>query len=255
MKVYIVIVRALNWLVIVAISVAAILWYAGTIPADFLPPAEAGQAVDEPPADKPAAGDAADGDGAVAEVIEVEDEPAPPDAGLARTITLREAQQIALAAGVLMLALNLLGIIFRLRGSSRPQYLIFEKEGAGSLRVAVDAIEDTLTKCASGIPEVREVKIEMILDKGGKMPRKSIVHCIFSDAPNLFAVQENVRQLLAARYQEIFPSEDLNFEIIVDRLKGEPARRQRKVHDDDTHHAEDQATEDKPFGPKYPVEH
>ena len=244
MKVYIAIVRALNWLVVVAISVAAILWYAGTIPADFLPPAEAEQAVDEP-----AEGDAE----AAGQVDAPEDEPG--DAGLAMTITFTEAQQIALAAGVLMLALNFLGIIFRLRGSSRPQYLIFEKEGAGSLRVAVDAIEDTLTKCASGIPEVREVKIEMILDKGGKMPRKSIVHCIFSDAPNLFAVQENVRQLLTGRYQEIFPSEDLNFEIIVDRLKGEPTKRHRKVHDDDTHHAEEEATEEKPFGPKYPVEH
>lgn len=254
MKAYIAIVRALNWVVVVAISVAAILWYAGTIPADFLPPAETEQAVDEPPADEPAAGDA-DGGGAVADVIEIEDEPAPRDDGLAMTVTLREARQIALAAGVLMLALNFLGIIFRLRGSSRPQYLIFEKEGAGSLKVAVDAIEDTLTKCASGIPEVREVKIEMILDKGGKMPRKSIVHCIFSDAPNLFAVQENVRQLLTARYQEIFPSEELNFEIIVDRLKGEPSRRHRKVHDDDTHHAAEEATEEKPFGPKYPVEH
>jgi len=248
MKAYIAIVRALNWLVIIGISVAAILWYTGTIPANFLPPAEAGpeaapEAVPEiaPPANGEAQAPEAQAD--------------QPDTAPARTITLREAQTIALAAGILMLVLNFFGIVCRLRGTSRPQYLIFEKEGSGSLKVAVDAIEDTLTKCASGIPEVQEANIEMILDKGGKMPRKSIVHCIFTDVPNIFAIQENVRQLLTTRYQEIFPSEDLDFEIIVDRLKGEQMKRHRKVHDEDTHHAEDAPAEDKPFGPKYPVEH
>jgi len=223
MKAYIATVRALNWLIVVAISIAAILWFAGAIPDDFLPPATTGQPENQQP----------EGD-------------------QARALTLKEVQIIAFTAGVIMLALNLLGITLRARGAARPHYLIFEKEGAGSLKVAVDAIEDTLTKCAADIPEVREAGIEMVLEKGGKMPRSAVAHCIFSDVPNLFAVQENVRQSLTNRYQEIFPNEELNFEIVVDRLRSEPRKHHRKRDDEDTQQGGEEA-EGKPFGLKYPV--
>ena len=222
MKAYIATVRALNWLAIVAVSIAAILWFAGVIPADFLAPGE-----------------------------QPEEQAAGEQAG---ALTFKQIQTIAFAGGVTILALNLVGMVLRARNAVRPHYLIFEKEGAGSLKVAVDAIEDTLTKCAASIPEVQEAGIEIVLEKGGKMPRSAIAHCIFTDAPNLFAVQENVRQLLTSRYQEIFPSEDLNFEIVVDRLKPEPGKHHRKKPDEDTQHGDEEA-EDKPFGLKYPVEH
>ena len=240
MRAYVAIVGVLNWLVVIALSIAAILWYAGTIPSDFLPPAQAARPeaketeAEETEAQDPEAG---------------AEKPAP----AAEAFTLENAQTIALAGGVALLALNLLAIALRLRGPTRPHYLIFEKEGAGSLKVAVDAIEDTLTKCASGIPEVQEAKIHIVLDKGGKMPRQAIAHCIFVDAPNLFAVQENVRHLLTSRYQEIFPNEELNFEIVVDRLKSERGQDESKKHDDDTQHGAEEL-EEKPFGPKYPVE-
>ena len=205
MKAYLSIINALNWLVTVAVSAAAILWWA-----------------------------------------EVE---------LPENTNLQDAKVIAFIAGVVLITLNLIALLVRLRTGGRPHYLIFEKEGAGSLRVAIDAIEETLTKSAVDVPEVTDARIQMILEKGGKMPRKATVHCVFTDVPNIFAIQESVRQLLTQRYQEIFPGEEVNFEIIVDRLKGElpPARRKKP----DEHSQRPKNTEEagqEPFGPKYPIE-
>ena len=170
----------------------------------------------------------------------------PPHAGL----TVENAKRTALIVGILMLALNVAATIVRLRGSAHPRYLVFEKEGSGSLKIAVDAIEDTLMKCAAEIPEIQYADIRMVLEKGGKMPRRAIAHCIFTDVPNLFVVQDNVRQILTARYQEIFPNETLVFEIVVDRLKSEhePQSRTKKTEDETRFRGEEY------FGPKYPVE-
>ena len=157
------------------------------------------------------------------------------------------ARRAAMLAAGAVLLLNLAGMLMRLREKSRRRYLVFEKEGMGSLEVAVDAIEETLMKCSSAIPEVQYVDIQMVLEKGGKMSHHAVVHCIFTDVPNLFAVQENVRQILTARYQEIFPGEDINFDIVVDRLKSGHEPHRRKEPKESKHREE-------PFGPRYPVE-
>ena len=157
------------------------------------------------------------------------------------------ARRAAVAGAALLLVLNLAGALVRIRNKSRRRYLVFEKEGMGSLEVAVDAIEETLMKCSSSIPEVQYVDIQMVIEKGGKMSNRAVVHCIFTDVPNLFAVQENVRQILTARYHEIFPGEAINFDIVVDRLKSghEPHRRKEP---------KEAKLREEPFGPRYPVE-
>ena len=170
----------------------------------------------------------------------VADEPKP---------TLKNAQRTALTAALIMLGLNIGSVIVKFRGSTRARYLIFEKEGAGSLKIAVDAIEDTLMKCAAQIPEIQYSDIRMVLEKGGKMPRRAIAQCIFTDVPTLFVVQDNVRQILTSRYQEIFPNETLMFDIVVDRLKAENEPEHRKKADEDTRFRGDEF-----FGPKYPVQ-
>ena len=163
--------------------------------------------------------------------------------------TLKNAKRTALITALVMLGLNIGSVVVKLRGSSRARYLIFEKEGAGSLKIAVDAIEDTLMKCAAQIPEIQYSDIRMVLEKGGKMPRRAIAHCIFTDVPNLFVVQDNVRQILTSRYQEIFPNETLMFDIVVDRLKAEHEPERRKKTDEETRFRGDEF-----FGPKYPVQ-
>jgi len=253
MKAYLAFVRAVNWLTVIGLSIAAVLWYTDVIPRDILTrepaarPEQPAKEAPKPEEAKPGNDEAAPGKAAPA-----------PEVGQApagsQTQTIDDVREYAFFGGVILLALNFLGLIARLRGTVSPHYLIFEKEGAGSLKVAVDAIEDTLTKSTMSIPEVQEAKIEMILDKGGKMPRRATAHCIFSDVPNLFAVQENVRQILTGRYQEIFPNEDLQFEIIVDRLKGQEPPRQRKKPSAPGKPEGEQAGNQAGFGPKYPVE-
>jgi len=235
MKSYLAFVRAVNWLTLIGLSIAAVLWYFDVIPRDILTRQQAPPARVQPPGEAPEAPHEA------------------PQPALDGPI-IDQVRQYAFVGGVVVLALNFLGIIARLRGAVSPHYLIFEKEGAGSLKVAVDAIEDTLTKSVMNIPEVQEAKIEMVLEKGGKMPRRATAHCIFTDVPNLFAVQENVRQTLTSRYQEIFPSEDLQFEIIVDRLKTEEPPRPRKKPGGGSKPAAEEGGEQSPFGPKYPVD-
>jgi len=216
MKAYLAVIKVLNYLFVLSASVLAILWWGGALRVG----------------------------GAVV---------AAPYGGVALPHGLRNIQTAAFVVGIVMLALNAIAVLVRIRGTTRPQYLIFEKEGAGSLKIALDAIEETLDKCATTVPEVNDARVKVVLEKGGKMPRRAVAHCVFADVPNLFAVQESLRQLLTGRYQEIFPGEELLFEIVVDRLRPEHERGRRKRSDEDTELGREEAG-DKPFGPRYPIE-
>jgi len=155
----------------------------------------------------------------------------------------------AIGGGALLVILNVLWLVFSVRSSRSVTYLIFEKEGSGSLKVSVDAVENMLTKTAKAIPEVNDAHVMLKLVKGGKMPKEAIAHCVFTDVPNLFAVQDSVRQTMANRYQDVFPGEELQIEIIVDHLRPEvkESREQKKKKKRDE-------GEESPFpGPRYPV--
>ena len=157
----------------------------------------------------------------------------------------------AVVGGFLLLFFNILFLVLRVRFSKSITYLVFEKEGSGSLKVSIDAIENMLTQCATGMPEVRHAKVKLKLEKGGKMPKYAIANCVFNDVPNLFAVQDNTRQSMSDRYQDVFPGEDLQIEIIVDHLQPEqtepePKKKKKKYQDA-------QGEGDFP-GPRYPID-
>ena len=273
MKIYLAAVRILNWLIVVTLSIVGMLWFAGSvsIPPHFAPgdSKEAAVQPEEPPAAEPTIAPAADtpqqqapppaADQPAAQPVPVLQEAQEPEEPVAESgkeaaehpkPTLENAKRTAFITALVMIGLNIGSVVVKLRGSTRVRYLIFEKEGAGSLKIAVDAIEDTLMKCAAQIPEIQYSDIRMVLEKGGKMPRRAITHCIFTDVPNLFVVQDNVRQILTSRYQEIFPNETLVFDIVVDRLKAEhePPDRRKKVEEETRFRGEEF------FGPKYPVQ-
>jgi hypothetical protein len=150
--------------------------------------------------------------------------------------------------GLILLLLNLLLAILRILSTRTVTYLIFEKEGAGSLKVSVDAIEEVLTKCALAVPEITRATVKLQLEKGGKMPTRATAHCVFIDVPNLFAAQDSARQTISSRYQDIFPGEQLQIEVVVDRFQSESARPKppRKKR------GEEEKEED--FGgPRYPI--
>ena len=153
----------------------------------------------------------------------------------------------AIGGGAFILFIDLLWLVLRIITSRSITYLIFEKEGAGSLKVSVDAIEEAIDKAVMSMPEVVSTRTRLILDKGGRMPGQAIAHCVFNDVRNIFGVQESARQTIAARYQDIFPGEQLQIEIIVDRLLPEEAGHARKK--------KGKADDDSIFtGPRYPIE-
>jgi len=127
----------------------------------------------------------------------------------------------AIGAGALVLFFDILWLFLRILTSRTVTYLIFEKEGTGSLKVSVDAIEDALTRSIISMPEIVSASIELKLEKGGRMPGHAVAHCVLTDVRNIFGVQESARQAVSARYQDIFPNEQLQIEIIVERLQSE----------------------------------
>ncbi len=97
------------------------------------------------------------------------------------------------------------------------------------------------------MPEIVSASIELKLEKGGRMPGHALAHCVLTDVRNIFGVQESARQAVSARYQDIFPNEQLQIEIIVERLQSEaPAKhkvsKKKKEPDDGSF-----------TGPRYPI--
>lgn len=153
----------------------------------------------------------------------------------------------AVGGGALILFIDILWLFLRILTSRSVTYLIFEKEGTGSLKVSVDAIEDALTRSIISMPEIVSATIELKLEKGGRMPGHAVAHCVLTDVRNIFGVQESARQAVSTRYQDIFPNEQLQIEIIVERLQSEaPAKhkvsKKKKKPDDGSF-----------TGPKYPI--
>ena len=90
--------------------------------------------------------------------------------GATRWLEGGEPNALAVAqtvGGLILLLLNLLLAILRILSTRTVTYLIFEKEGAGSLKVSVDAIEEVLTKCALAVPEITRATVKLQLEKGG----------------------------------------------------------------------------------------
>jgi len=151
-------------------------------------------------------------------------------------------------AAVLIFVLEILFLLGQARGTRRQIYLHFQPdEEAAPVKVSVAAIEEALTRTAVSQPELYDGRVRVVLEKSGALPSRAEVHCVFWDVPDIFAVQDTTRAALEARYQEIFPNQDLKFEIFVDRLRPKKEAAERGP-DEPTNGIEAPFT-----GPRYPV--
>lgn len=162
----------------------------------------------------------------------------------------REPVGIGFLAAALLLALNVLRLLYLRRPGDEGEDYILSQAGAGAgVRVAVEAIRSELKAATEQIPEVTRCKVA-VFRPGPRRIRvqASYVAC---EGTNILALSERIRGVLREKFQDMVPLGEgvrLDIEIDFESFGGKAPKKSGEEKPPE-------APEPPPFtGPRYPVD-
>ncbi|MFP4058004.1 MAG: hypothetical protein ACLF0G_14140 [Candidatus Brocadiia bacterium] len=161
--------------------------------------------------------------------------------------------------GIFLAVLLLLGAAIRaVQNVARTlprRYLHFETP-SGRVAVSAPGVEAVVNRALRDMDEVADASASLVMAPDADLPSEIRIRCRLYDRPNILAIQDQIRAVVAQRYEEMFPSEEptpavqISVENIVFETPGP-----KEAPKETTSPADEQTEEEQPpFRPQYPVE-
>lgn len=124
-----------------------------------------------------------------------------------------------IVCSAILLTAEIFWLLAKHRGLMYDSYLRRDTE-AGEVKVAVSALEDILTRTALEQPEVHDIRVRLLVEKGEKSPITAVARGSFWDVPDQLSIQEKIQNILRARFDEILNVDrPVKFHVAVERFR------------------------------------